>query len=38
MKWTRLEVMYVGVEGELEPEGEVIVRPRDESLRPLGSG
>ena len=26
----------MGIEEELEPEGEAIVRPRPEALRPLG--
>ena len=32
----RLEAMSVGVEGDLEPERQVIVGPKGEALRPLG--
>ena len=35
LKLTRLEAMSAGVEVELELE-QVIVRPRDEALRPPG--
>ena len=35
-KLTKLDAMSVGVEGEPELEGEMIVGPKGEALRPLG--